>query len=87
MKIQFDKPAQLNGGQLAAELKTANIEVTGYPVLDGNGILWLDVPEAKKTATAAIVAAHVGIDTVPTVADKLAAAGLTIDELKAALGV
>ena len=87
MKLQFDKPAQLNGVQLVAELKAANIEVTGYPVIDGDGVLWLDIPEAKKNHATSIVAAHVGVDTVPTVADKLAAAGLTIDELKAALGV
>jgi len=41
--IKFDKPANLNGAELLAELKTAKIDVNGLPTIDANNDLWLDV--------------------------------------------
>jgi hypothetical protein len=86
--IKFNKPQNLNGAELLSELKTAGITITEDPTIDGNGDFWLDVSEADKDKAAAIVAAHNGttIAPEPTVADKLASVGLSIKDLKAALG-
>ena len=87
--IQFTKPKNLNGTELLAELNAAGVSVTNPPRIDGEGDFWLDLDEADKAKAIPIVAAHNGtlIAPQPTVADKLAAAGLTIDELKAAFGL
>ena len=84
--MEFTKPNSLNGAQLKSELKAQGIAVD---VIDdnGNGQISFDVEKNKETAANEIVAAHIGIETKPTIADKLAQAGLTIDELKTALGV
>ena len=87
--IQFDKPENLNGIELSAELADAGIELKQLPFIDGNGLLWLDVKPADKVKAATIVAAHNG-NIEPqeaTVADKLASVGLNIDDLKSALGL
>ena len=87
--IQFDKPENLNGAELLAELKVASITVNEEtsPFIDGNGDFWLDIKQADKAKATTIVAAHNGtmVASVPTLADKLATVGLSIDELKAAL--
>ena len=87
--IKFNKPENLNGAELLGELTNAGIEIKEFPFIDGNGDFWLDVKATDKTQTTAIVAAHNGtiIAPEPTVADKLASVGLSIDDLKAALGV
>lgn len=85
MLIQFNEPNPLNAIQLIQELKAAGINVQGNPIQDADGTFWLNLDESKQSAAAAIVAAHVGVDTVPTVADKLASVGLSIEDLKAAL--
>jgi hypothetical protein len=87
--IQFDKPTNLNGAELLDELKAAGVIVTGLPLIDEDGNFWLDIKQTDKTKATPIVAAHNGTTVAPepTVAQKLAAAGLSIDELKAALGV
>jgi hypothetical protein len=87
--ITFDKPKNLNGIQLIKELKAASITVTDDPEIDGNGNFRLAVSEADKAATAAIVAAHDGITTTPelSVTEKLASVGLSINDLKIALGL
>lgn len=81
---QFTKPIKLNGAQLVKELNDAGISATEC-LINGNNEFFIDVPANKKTAAIAIVNAHIGIDTQPTLADKLASVGLSIDELKAAL--
>jgi len=86
--IKFNQPNSLNGAELLNELKAANVEVNKFPFIDGNGDFWLDVQESDKDKAAAIVAAHNGTTVAPepTVADKLASVGLSIEELKVALG-
>jgi hypothetical protein len=86
--IQFTKPTNLNGTELLAELNAAGVSITDFPLIDGNGDFWLDITEADKVKATAIVAAHNGtiIAPEPTIADKLASVGLSIEELKAALG-
>ncbi len=87
--IQFTKPNNLNGAELLAELNAAGVFIEKSPLVDGDGNFWLDINEADKTKATPIVAAHNGtiIPPQPTVADKLAATGLTLDELKTALGL
>jgi len=73
-------PAQLNGDQLQAEIGALSVRVNGNDL-----IIDSDKTEAEVLS---LVAAHIPAPFVePTVADKLAAAGLTLDELKTALGL
>lgn len=87
--IKFNKPENLNGAELLAELATAGVEIKELPFIDGNGDFWLDVKPANQAQTAAIVATHNGttVPPEPTIADKLANAGLNLDDLKVALGL
>lgn len=85
MKFEFTKPQSFNGVQLVKELKENGIEILGFPEIDANGVFWLDIDEKKKSQVATIVAAHNGVDTTPTLTDKLASVGLSIEDLKAAL--
>jgi hypothetical protein len=90
--IKFNKPDQLNGTELVAELKSIGVIVNDKtsPLIDGNGDFWLDIPAKDEAKTKPIVAAHNGT----TVAlDKSAAKsailnriGLTADELQVLLG-
>jgi hypothetical protein len=87
--IQFTKPANLNGTELLEELKLAAVAITQSPMVDGNGDFWLDIASADKTKANSIVAAHNGtiVAPEPTVTDRLASVGLSVTELKAALGL
>lgn len=87
--IQFDKPTNLNGAELIDELENAGIAVNDLPIVDGNGEFWLDIAPKDADEAAVIVAKHNGtiIPKEPTIADKLASVGLTIDDLKIALGL
>jgi len=82
--MEFTKPTSLNGTQLKSELKGQGIAVDVIND-NGNGQISFDVTKAKEDLAASIVATHVGIDSIPTIADKLASVGLNIEELKAAL--
>ena len=83
--IGFDIPSKLNGAQLLQELKTAGI-VSDIPMIT-DGQLWLTITKAQENAAKTIVNNHVGVDTVPTFEEKLANAGISLDELKTALGL
>jgi hypothetical protein len=87
--IQFTKPTNLNGAELLAELNLAGIAIIEAPVIDGNGDFWLDIPKAEEAKAAPIVAAHNGttVTPEPTIADKLASVGLSVTDLKIALGL
>lgn len=88
--IKFDKPNNLNGSELVNELKVVGIEIgKGFPLVDANGDLWLDISAKDKTKAQAIVDSHNGtiVAPEPTVADKLASVGLNLDDLKSALGI
>lgn len=87
--IQFTKPINLNGTELLAELYTAGVIITEPPMIDGLGNFWLDISEADKAKATPIVAAHNGtiIAPEPTIADKLASVGLSVTDLKTALGL
>jgi hypothetical protein len=89
--IQFTKPTNLNGAELVAELASVGVivNVKTSPLIDGDDNFWLDIAEADKAKATPIVAAHNGtiIPPEPTVADKLASVGLSVTDLKAALGL
>jgi hypothetical protein len=87
--IQFTKPTNLNGVELLNELKAGSVVITELPMLDGNGDFWLDIAEADKAKATPIVAAHNGTLVAPeqTIEDKLASVGLSLPDLKTALGL
>ena len=87
--IQFTKPTNLNGAELLAELNAGGVSITESPVIDGAGNFWLDIAEADKAKAMPIVATHNGTQVAPepTIADKLASVGLSVTDLKAALGL
>lgn len=80
----FTKPKSLNGSQLIEEFQSVGIEIS---VIDdnGDGTLSINIADDKASQAEKIVADHKGIDSIPTLADKLKSIGLDIDELKAAL--
>jgi hypothetical protein len=87
--IKFNKPVNLNGTELLNALNDAGVTVNDLPYVDGNSDLWLDIPNSDKTKAESIVAEHNGtiIAPEPTIQDKLANAGISLDELKTALGL
>lgn len=87
--IKFQKPVNLNGAELIEEIKVADIKVIGHPYVDTNRDLWLDIKESDFDIVAGIVANHNGtmIAPEPTIEDKLASVGLSLDDLKVALGL
>jgi hypothetical protein len=87
--IKFDKPVNLEGAQLLAELNAAGVKVSDFPRIDGNGDFWLDVASKDQAKAEAIVAAHNGNTVAPelTIEQKLASVGLSLDDLKVALGL
>jgi len=87
--IKFDKPKNLNGTELLAELNAGGVKITESPYIDGNDDFYLDVATKDKAKAETIVAKHNGtiIAPEPTIEQKLANAGLNIEDLKAALGL
>ncbi len=85
--IKFTKPTNLNGTELLTELNAAGIAITEAPFVDGNGDLFLNIAESNAKKAEAVITNHDGtiVAPEPTIADKLASVGLSIDELKAAL--
>ena len=88
--IQFTQPKALNGTQLVEELTSAGVTVTGRPSIDGDGVLWLNVPTKDKAKAETIVGAHVGIDQTPAIEAQrkalLERLGLTADEARLLIG-
>lgn len=82
----FTKPKNLNGAELIDELAAVGIIVD--KVFDNSdGTISLDTDDESKSAT--VVAAHNGTTTPreSTIDDKLASVGLSINDLKTALGL
>jgi hypothetical protein len=73
-------PNQLNGEQLQKEIGALSVRVIGDNLI-------IDCDKSQSEVESA-VAAHVPLPTVqPTITEKLAFVGLSIDDLKAALGL
>ncbi len=87
--IQFNKPTNLNGEELLAELKSAGVSVEGWPVVNEDDDLLLDIADKDKAKADSVVAAHNGTTTAPelSIDQKLASVGLSVDDLKVALGL
>ena len=87
--IQFPKPDKLNGEQLLGELNQAGIKIDKFPVIEADGTFWLDIESKDESEALPIVTSHIGIEIVDelTVEQKLASVGLTIQDLKSALGL
>lgn len=85
--IKFTKPTNLNGTELLAELNAAGVAITEPPFVDGNGDLFLEIADADAKKAEGVVVAHNGniIPKQPTIVEKLASVGLSIEELKTAL--
>jgi hypothetical protein len=88
----FTKPNNLNGAELRDELRAAGIEISDLSdavQLNEKKELVLDIAEADATKAKTIVDAHNGTIVAPelTIGDKLASVGLSVDDLKAALGI
>ena len=80
----FSKPENLNGTELMAELAAVGIVVDKvFDFSDGT----IGFETDNESAAAAVVAAHNGTTVAPepTLADKLASVGLSLDELKSAI--
>ena len=87
--ITFTKPQNLNGKELLDELSAVGVVVEGLPVDDGASNLILNIASKDEAKAAEVVAAHNGTTVAPepTIEDKLASVGLSVDDLKAALGL
>jgi len=87
--ITFTKPQNLNGKELLDELSAVGVLVKGLPVDDGEGNLILNIASKDEAKAAEVVAAHNGTTLAPepTIEDKLASVGLSLPDLKAALGL
>ena len=83
----FDKPTNLNGAELKEELAAVGIIVETIRDNADNTISFETTNEAQAAEVAQVVAAHNGTTVAPepTIADKLASVGLSLDELKAAI--
>ena len=94
--ITFNKPENLNGAQLRNELNAGGVEISNHRnsvCVNGEGQLELEIKASDQIKAAEIVAAHIGLDTSINLAAvkasaqaKLAALGLTDDEVAAILG-
>ena len=88
--IKFTLPKPFDGVQFCNELKTVGVPINREtsPMVDGNGDFWLDI-DAKDTAKAQeVLDAHIPKPRPePTIEDKLASVGLSLNDLKAALGL
>jgi len=80
----FNKPKNLNGAELAAELKAVGLKI-GLIADNSDGTISFEVNDEELANE--IVLAHNGttIAPEPTIAEKLASVGLSLDELKTAI--
>ena len=87
--IKFTKPTNLNGAELLEQLKSVGVKIDNPPMIDGSGDLWLDIKESDKVKSESVVSAHNGTVIAPdqTFDDKLASVGLSVADLKVALGL
>jgi len=87
MNIQFKQPKTLDGQQLIEELAQAGIIAADIPNIDLDGNMWIDINAKDESQASAIIAAHVAVLKPISIEDKLASVGLSIADLKAALGL
>jgi hypothetical protein len=82
----FQRPTNLNGAELKQEFFAAGVSITQLnDLLDGT----IRVETDNEVEAAKIIAAHNGTTVAPepTIEEKLAIVGLTLPDLKTALGL
>ena len=89
---KFNKPINLNGVELRAELNAGGVAISNdidAVGIDENQNLVLKIAKKDFEKAQPIVAAHNGtvVAPEPTINEKLASVGLSIDDLKSALGL
>jgi hypothetical protein len=86
--IEFTKPKNLNGLELLAELEAAGIKASNLTI-DELDVLKLEIDSKDAEKAKPIIAAHNGtvVAAEPTIEEKLTWVGLSINDLKAALGI
>jgi hypothetical protein len=80
----FQRPTNLNGAELKQEFVAAGVSITQLnDLLDGT----IRVETDNEVEAAKIIAAHNGTTVAPepTIEQKLASVGLSLDELKSAI--
>jgi hypothetical protein len=87
----FTTPTNLNGTELRAELNAAGVKISdsyNAVIVSGDDLI-LDIAAKDKDKAEAIVSAHNGTTVAPepTIQEKLASVGLSINDLKTALGI
>ena len=88
--ISFDKPLNFEGVQFCEELEAEGVvnNRNTSPLIDGNGVFWLDIASKDTQKAQDVLNAHIPQPKPePTIAEKLASVGLSIDDLKSALGL
>lgn len=88
--ISFDKPRQFDGVQLCDELEAEGIAINREtsPRIDDNDVFWLDIDTVNAQKAQDVINKHKPKPRVePTIEEKLATVGLSLDDLKAALGL
>lgn len=88
--IKVNKPTNLNGVELRAELRAAGVDITDgrdAVFIDDNGDLFLDIAAKDKAKADEVIAVHNGSQSAPelSIEEKLASIGLSLDDLRAAL--
>ena len=85
---QFIKPKNLNGAELLAELKAAGIDAD-KPTINDDNVFTLEIDSKDIAKAKPIIECHNGtvIAPEPSIDQKLASVGLSIDDLKTALGL
>lgn len=87
--LKIKNYSKIEGEQLRLELLAAGIEINPVtPYIDSDKNLVIDVVTGDSDKVNAIVAAHKAQPRPePTIAEKLSRAGISLDELKEALGL
>jgi peptide deformylase len=91
IRIQLDK--EFNGNQLIQEMRNAGIELyenligISAVMIEANRDIMIPTTEEYSQLAQQIADSHSPVFIQPTIQDKLAAAGLSVDELKTALGL
>jgi soluble P-type ATPase len=82
----FTKPTNLNGAELTAELLAVGVEIERITI-EADGQMKIQIIAGDEKKAQKVVASHDGstVAPEPTIADKLASVGLSIDELKTAI--
>lgn len=84
--MEFPIPAQLNGVQLQKELEKQGIVLKDYPRIVNEKLI-LDINAKDEAKASTIVANHVGVFEELTIVKKIESLGISIDDLKIALGI